>query len=310
METRKLGRFEVSVVGLGCNNFGMRCDENQTAEVVSAALDSGINFFDTADIYGVGMSEQFLGKALGPRRADIVLATKFGAPMTDDPELRGGKPRWVAQAIEASLSRLGTDHVDLYQMHFPDADTPIEDTLEALNRLVEQGKVLEIGSSNYAGEQIDAAMKVSSSRGFASFISAQNHYNLLNREPEPDVVDACRRHGLALIPYFPLASGLLTGKYHRGESPPEGARLAQPGSGQASRLLSDSNFDRVEKLEKFAADQGRSILELAISWLAAQPTVSSVISGATKPDQVKANAGAAAWKLTEDELAEIDSLLA
>jgi aryl-alcohol dehydrogenase-like predicted oxidoreductase len=310
METRKLGPFDVSLVGLGCNNFGMRCDEQQTAKVVNAALDAGINFFDTADIYGAGMSETFLGKALGPRRDGIVLASKFGAPMTEDPELRGGKPRWVAQAIEASLSRLGTDHIDLYQMHFPDADTPIEDTLEALNRLVEQGKVLQIGCSNYGAELIDESMKISSTRGLAAFISVQNHYNLLNRELEPEVVEACGRHGLALIPYFPLASGMLTGKYQRGESPPEGTRLARASSQQASRLLSDENFDKVEKLQKFAADHGRTLLELAMSWLSAQPTVCSVIAGATKPEQIEANAGAAEWKPTEEDLEEIDALLA
>lgn len=290
METRTLGRFKVTAVGLGCNNFGMRCDEQQTKKVVDAALEVGINFFDTADIYGNALSEEYLGKAIGKRRDEVVIATKFN--------LNDKDVSWIPQAIDNSLRRLGTDRVDLYQHHFPAPHVPIEDTMAALTKLVDQGKVLEFGCSNYSAEQIDEAMN------WGRFVSAQNHYNLLNREPEPEVIEACKRHGLGMIPYFPLASGMLTGKYHRGEPPPEGTRLAS-----RTDVLTDERFDVVERLEKYAADKGHSMLELAISWLAARPTVASVIAGATKAEQVKANAAAANWKLDRSEVAEVEGLL-
>lgn len=316
MEKRKIGRFEVSVVGVGCNNFGMRCDEQQTTAVVNAALDAGINLFDTADVYSGGVSEEFLGKALGKRRDEVVVATKFGSPMSrrEGGEVKriegtgGGSRRWITQAVEDSLRRLKTDRIDLYQMHVPAGDVRIEETLEALNELVKEGKVLEIGCSNFSGEQIDESMKVSSEKGFASWVSAQNHYSLLHRDMEEEVLDACERHGLAMLPYFPLASGLLTGKYSRGQAPPEDTRLGKLPEERRERWLSDRNFEIVERLEKFCADRGHTILELAISWLVAQRTVASVIAGATKPEQIKANVEAAGWMLTPDDQEEIDKI--
>jgi aryl-alcohol dehydrogenase-like predicted oxidoreductase len=277
---------------------------------VSAALDAGITFFDTADIYGrpSGRSEEYLGKALKGRRDEAIVATKFGGPMGEDPEQRGGSARWVARAVEGSLSRLGTDRIDLYQMHFPDAGVPIAETLEALDRLVRDGKVLEIGCSNFTGAQIDEAMEVSSSRGLARLASAQNYYNLLHRAPEDDVVPACERHGLGLLPYFPLANGLLTGKYRRGEPPPADARLARLPSEQTSAFLTDRNFEIVEKLEKLTAERGHTLLELAVSWLASRPAVASVIAGATKPEQVRANASAASWMPSPEELGDVDGI--
>lgn len=308
MQMRKLGRFEVSLVGLGCNNFGRRCDEEQTAAVVAAALENGVNFFDTADVYGDGLSEKYLGKALGSRRDEAVVATKFGAPFGEDPEQRGGSPRWIARAVERSLKRLSTDRIDLYQMHVPDSDVPIEDTLEALNALVEEGKVLEIGCSNFSGPQIDEAIDTSATRGFTTFVSAQNHYNLLNRDAEADVVPACERRGVGFLPYFPLANGFLTGKYRRGEKPPADSRLGQLAAERASKLLNDENFDLLERIEVFASERGRTTLELAISWLAAHRSVASVIAGATRPEQVKANVAALSWDLSEGELEGVDAV--
>lgn len=308
MRTRKLGRFEVSIVGLGCNNFGSRCDEERTRAVVHAALDSSITFFDTADVYGGTLSEEFLGRALGPRRDEVVIATKFGMQVGDDPEAKGGSARWVARAVEDSLRRLATDRIDLYQFHAPDTDTPIEETLDALDTLVRDGKVLEIGCSNFSGEQIGSAAEASAGRGWARFVSAQNHYNLLNRAPEPGLLPACERLGLALLPYFPLASGLLTGKYRRGEAPPEGARLAGLPPDRAARWLSEENLERVERLRAFAEARRRTLLELSVSWLLARDAVASVIAGATSPEQVRANAAAATWALAGEDLAEIDAI--
>ncbi|HZT66373.1 MAG TPA: aldo/keto reductase [Acidimicrobiales bacterium] len=309
MQMRKLGSLEVSLIGLGCNNFGRRCDEGQTRAVVEAALEAGINFFDTSDSYGGTLSEQYLGKALGARRDEVVIATKFSSPIDDDPTHRGASPAWIVQAVEGSLRRLGTDRIDLYQQHFPDAEVPIEATLEALDRLVREGKVREIGCSNFSGQQIDQAASVAAEKGWTPFVSAQNQLNVLHRQPLDDVVPACARHGLGFLPYFPLASGLLTGKYSRGKPPPEGTRLAGMPEERASRLLSERNFARVEALTKFAESRGHTILELAIAWLAAQPTMASVIAGATRPEQVKANAKAVDWALTAEDLAEIDRLL-
>jgi aryl-alcohol dehydrogenase-like predicted oxidoreductase len=309
METRKLGSLEVTLVGLGCNNFGMRIDEDESATVVHAALDAGINLFDTADVYGGTRSEQYLGRALGSRRDEAVIATKFVAPIDDDPSHAGAGARWVAEAVEGSLRRLGTDRIDLYQQHGPDPNVPIEETLEALDKLVRAGKVREIGNSNFSGEQIDEAQAVSERNGFARFVSAQNHFNLLQRDPLRDVVPACLRDGLGILPYFPLASGLLTGKYRRGESPPEGTRLSQLPEDRAARVMSDRNFDEVDGLTAFAAERNHTILELAFAWLAAQPAMTSIIAGATKPEQVAANVAAVDWKLSDDDLAEVDKLL-
>jgi aryl-alcohol dehydrogenase-like predicted oxidoreductase len=308
METRALGSLKVSVVGLGCNNFGTRIGEEQTAAVVNAALDAGITLFDTADSYGRTESEWYLGKALGRHRDEVVIATKFASPIDDDETHRGASARWVKEAVDGSLRRLGTDHIDLYQQHFPDAAVPIEETLGALDDLVRAGKVREIGNSNFSGAQIDEAAEIAAEHGWAAFVSAQNYLNLLERGPLTDVVPACQRHGLGQLPYFPLASGLLTGKYRRGEPPPDGTRMA--GGSHWQSFLSDKNFDAVERLTAFAASRDHAILDLAFAWLLAQPTLASVIAGATKPEQVAANVAAAEWQLIGDDLAEIDDLLA
>ena len=310
MDTKPLGRsgLRVSVVGLGCNNFGQRCDQAQTRAVVAKALDLGVTLFDTADVYGGGgVSEEYLGKALESRRGEVVLATKFGMPMGEGPLRRGGSRRWMMQAAENSLRRLGTDYIDLYQIHFPDAGTPIEETLRALDDLVRQGKVRYVGCSNFAGWQVVEAAWTARTAGLAQFVSAQNFYNLLERNVERELVPACNAHGLGVLPYFPLASGLLTGKYQRGAAAPEGTRLSAP---RFKGALSDKNFDKVEKLSAFAADAGHSLLELAIGWLASQPHVPSVIAGATKPEQVEANVRAARWKLSAAELAKVNEVAA
>jgi aryl-alcohol dehydrogenase-like predicted oxidoreductase len=309
MQTRSIGSLEVSLVGLGCNNFGMRCDEERSVAVVHAALDAGITFFDTADIYGGTKSEEFLGRALAGRRDQVVVATKFGAPLGDDGRSGGASARWIAEAIDGSLRRLGTDHVDLYQQHLPDDSVPIDETQEALDGLVQQGKVREIGNSNFSGRQIDAAAALSSEKGWARFESAQNQYSLLERDPLRDVIPAVERNGMSLLPYFPLASGLLTGKYRRGATPPAGTRLSTMPAERAARVLSERHFDTLEALTGFAEDRGHSILELAFAWLAAQRAIGSVIAGATSPTQVAANVAAVSWKLSEDDMAEIERVL-
>jgi aryl-alcohol dehydrogenase-like predicted oxidoreductase len=308
METRTIGSLKVTVCGLGTNNFGMRIDQGQTTAVVDAALEAGINFFDTADLYGGGKSEEFLGKALGARRDDVVIATKFGGPLDDNEQHRGGSARWVREACEESLRRLGTDRIDLYQFHFPDLTVPIDETLTALDELVRVGKVREIGNSNFTGEMIEEADDVSAKVGLARFVSAQNMYNLLNREPEQDILPACERRGLAFLPYFPLASGLLTGKYRRGEPLPEGARLTAYPEDRRKHFMNERTMDIVEKLDAFARARDHTLLDLAMSWLAAKPVIVSVIAGATKPEQVRANVAAVGWKLSDEELKEIDAI--
>lgn len=302
METRQIGSLAVTVVGLGCNNFGGRLDAEATAVVVQAALDADINFFDTADIYGKTKSEEFLSHALGTRRSEVVIATKFGMPI--DEQRKGARPEYVRQACEDSLRRLGTDRIDLYQLHQPDPSVPIADTLGALTELVQAGKVREIGCSNFSVEQLREAEAAAAQNGFARFVSVQNEYSLLHRDPEKGVLAECERLSLAFLPYFPLYSGLLTGKYRKGQPVPSGTRI-QSGSDR----LAERNLDTVEALLRFAESRGHTILELAISWLLARPVVASVIAGATKPEQVKANVAAANWRLTEADLAEIDSLL-
>lgn len=305
METRKMGSLDVSVVGLGCNNFGGRLDVEATARVAHAALDAGINLFDTADIYGGTRSEEYLGLALKDRRDEVILATKFGIKI-DDARPGGGKPEYIRAAVEDSLRRLATDRIDLYQIHRPDAETPIADTLGALNELVRAGKVREIGCSNFSAEQLREAEAVSKANGWARFVSVQNEYSLLKRGPEKDgVLAESERLGIGILPYFPLASGLLTGKYRKGQAHPEGTRIKED-----SNQLSEENLNRVESLIQFAEGRGHTILELAFSWLLSRPSVASVIAGATRPEQIAANVGAAAWKLTPEELAEIDRLLA
>ena len=307
LPTRHIGSLEVTVVGLGCNNFGGRIDESRTQEVVHAALDAGITFFDTADIYGGTRSEEFLGRALGPRRGAVVVATKFGMPV--DAEHQGAKPTYVRQALEDSLRRLGTDHVDLYQLHQPDPDTPIADTLAALDEQVQAGKVREIGCSNFSAAQLREAHDAVA-EGAGRFVSLQNEYSILNRRPEREVLGECERTGTVFIPYFPLARGLLTGKYRRGEAPPAGTRLAGIDAEQYGRLASDTNLGVVGRLEALARSHGRSVVELAIAWLRARTVVVSVIAGATAPSQVESNAAAADWVLTEEDLAEVDAVVA
>jgi aryl-alcohol dehydrogenase-like predicted oxidoreductase len=303
LEKRKIGSLEVSVVGLGCNNFGWRIDAAATAKVVEAALDSGIDFFDTADIYGGGKSEEFLGQALGSRRKQIVLATKFGLPMDD--HRKGAKPAYIRQAVEDSLRRLGTDFIDLYQLHTPDASTPIADTLDALHGLVKVGKIREIGCSNFSVDQFREA-EGAGRPGAARFVSVQNQYSLIHREPETGVLAECVRAGIAFIPYFPLASGLLTGKYQYGQPLPAGSR-AKDGFGP--KVFTEDNLAKSEALSKFATSRGHSLLELAVSWLAVQPAVASVIAGAKTPEQVNANARSARWKLSQADLAEVEEIL-
>ena len=305
METRKIGSLDVTVCGLGTNNFGMRIDQAQTTTVVNAAVEAGINFFDTADLYGGTKSEQFLGKALGARRDDVVIATKFGGPLDDNPEHRGGSARWVRQACEDSLRRLGTDRIDLYQLHFPDMSVRIEETLTALDELVKAGKVREIGNSNFTGEMIEEADDISEKVGLARFVSAQNMYSLLHREPEDEVIPACERRGLAVLPYFPLASGLLTGKYKKDAPLPEGARITSYPEDRRKDFMSDRAMEIVERLDEFARGRDHTLLDLAMSWLLSKPVVASVIAGATKPEQVRANADAVTWKLTEADRKEI-----
>ncbi|MCH2657315.1 MAG: aldo/keto reductase [Dehalococcoidia bacterium] len=310
MEMRHLGNsgLEVSVIGLGCNNFGRRLDEKQTATVVSAAVDAGITLFDTADLYGEnGTSETYLGKALKGHRDQVVIATKFGGPMGQLPMQKGGSRQHIFQAVEDSLRRLNTDYIDLYQMHFPDLNTPLEETMRALDDLVRQGKVRYLGHSNFSGWMIAHAHHIAVRDALTPFISAQNHYHLLNREVEPDVQPACTKFGLGILPYFPLASGLLTGKYRKGQVHPEGTRLSS--GPMAERILTDINIDKAESLFEWAEARGHTLLELAFSWLAQQPAVSSVIAGATNTDQISANVNAANWVLTSEELEEIEKLL-
>jgi len=301
MERRRIGSLEVSVVGLGCNNFGSRIDENQTKQVVLAAIEAGINFFDTADIYGKTKSESFLGRALGTKRKDVILATKFG--MEVDQQRKGAHPSYVRQAAEDSLRRLNTEYIDLYQLHQPDPSVPIEDTLGALRNLVEAGKVREIGCSNFSDAQLTEAEEISKKNGWPRFVSVQNEYSLIHREPEKEVLAACERLGIALIPYFPLASGLLTGKYRKGQAVPAETRIQE-----GSRWLNDESLEIVERLIDFAQARGRTILELAFSWLLAHKPVASVIAGATKPEQVARNAHAAEWKLSPEDMAEVDRI--
>ncbi len=290
------------MVGLGCNNFGWRIDAGASAEVVNAALDAGINFFDTADIYGEGRSEEYLGRALGARRASVIVATKFAMKMPDGGH--GGRPDYVRQAADASLRRMGTDYIDLYQMHQADPETPIADTLGALNELVKAGKVREIGCSNFSAAQLREATEAAPPAG-ARFRSVQNQYSLYHREPEAEVLPECARLGMAFLPYFPLANGLLTGKYRPGQPPPPGSRGE---AGFGPNVFGEKNLRWADALRQWAERHGHTLLELAIGWLLAQPTVASVIAGARTPEQVRSNAAAGAWKLTGAELGEIEAI--
>jgi len=309
MQQRPFGTtdLQVSAVGLGCNNFGIRLDAAATREVVHAALDAGITLFDTADIYGNrGDSERLLGKALGPRRKDIMLVTKFGLPMDGSGRRQGGSRRYVRQALEASLKRLKTEWIDVYYVHRPDPMTPIEETLNALDELVRQGKVRHIGCSNFSPEQIHGAQVAARDKGFTPFVAAEDQYNLLSREIERALLPAIEAERLALLPYFPLASGMLTGKYRLGRPMPQGTRLSNPR--YSDRFVNDTNLRVVERLEQFCAPRGRTLLALAFGWLLAKPSVASVIAGASTPEQLRQNANAAGWDLAPDEIAEVDRL--
>jgi aryl-alcohol dehydrogenase-like predicted oxidoreductase len=304
MEKRKIGSLDVSVVGLGCNNFGWRTGQEPTKAVIDAAIDAGINFFDTADMYGTGESEEYMGRAIGSRRKNLVLATKFGFSMGEG-KPAGASPAYVRAAAEASLQRLKTDVIDLLYIHTPDAATPIGDTLEALNGLVKAGKVREIGCSNFSADQLREA-KAATKSGSARFVCLQNEYSLINRSPEAEVLPECSKQGISFVPYFPLANGLLSGKYRKGRPLPENSRGKDA---WGPSVFTDKNLDLVEDLIRFSEKRGHTLLELAISWLACQPMVSSVIAGAKTPEQVKANAAACGWKLTKADLQEVDSIL-
>jgi aryl-alcohol dehydrogenase-like predicted oxidoreductase len=320
VERRRLGSLEVSLVGLGANNFGLPdsggpkvsavvCDQERTTTIVRAALDAGVNFIDTAEEYGLGQSEEFIGVALGSRRDEAVIATKCNSHTSPTPGRGAGRDR-IVRSVEDSLRRLGTDRIDLLQLHFPDADTPIEETLAAFDELVRSGKVLEVGCCNFTGEMLDEAADVAAVGELRPLVSAQNQYSLLSRRAEADVVPAAERHGMGLLPYWPLAGGLLTGKYRRGEAPEAGTRMSGQSDADRARLLDDRRFDRIEPLQALAEERGHTLLELAMSWLAAHDVVRSIIAGATSPAQVASNARAAEWKLTADDLAAVDAVRA
>lgn len=331
MERRPLGSLQLSEVGLGCNAFGVSIDDASASAIVEAALEAGITFFDTADSYGAGAGEDVLGRALAGRRDEVVVATKFGVPI-DDARQGGARPEYVRAAVDGSLRRLRTDRIDLYQLHVPDPDTPIEETLGALDELVRAGKVREIGCSNVSADDLRAAAEADLPPDAKRFASVQNEYSLVRREAEERVLPACRQLGIAFIPYYPLAGGLLTGKYRRGEPPPPGSRLAAARRGASfgrgtpalleslrlgrlpriprrRELLNDRNLDLVQRLETFAEAQGRTLLELAFGWLLARTEIPTVIAGATRAEQVRANAAAGGWRLTEAERAHVDAIL-
>lgn len=297
-----LGSLRVSLVGIGCNNFGWRTDAAGTAAVVDAALDAGINFFDTADVYGGGQSEEFLGRALKGRREKAIVATKFGMKMGEGKE--GARPEYVRQALDASLKRLQIERIDLYQIHRPDPDTPIAETMQALNDAVKAGKIREIGCSNFSAAQMRAARETAGPRYFAC---VQNDYSLMKREAEAEVLPECEQTGVGFLPYFPLANGLLTGKYRKGRPLPESSR----GKDEfGPRVFTPENLERVEALIAFSESRGHSLLHLAFSWLASRPQICSIIAGAKTADQVRANRLAASWKLTPEDLEEVNRILA
>lgn len=306
MRTRRLGTAgpELSVVGLGCNNFGMKIGQKETAAVIDAAIDAGITHLDTAEMYGGGRSEEFIGAALGSRRDDVVIATKFLPRPNEEKYAPGALRKRITEACEASLRRLRTDRIDLYYQHYPDKDAPVEEALETLGDLIQQGKVLHIASSNVSAAQVKEAAAVAASKNLTAFAGTQLEWSLLARDAEQDVIPAARETGLGIVPYFPLASGMLTGKYKRGEAYPVGSRFDAI-TRFADRFSTDENFARVEALTAFAEQRGHTVAELAVAWLAAQDGVASVIAGATTPDQVRANAAAASWVLTAEELAAV-----
>jgi aryl-alcohol dehydrogenase-like predicted oxidoreductase len=314
MEYKNLGRsgLKVSVVGLGCMNFHTMNDEAQSTNIVHRALDLGVNLFDVADVYGDrGKSEEYLGRALGNRRPEVIVATKFAGPMSSERfDLQGGSRRYIMHAVEASLQRLGTDYIDLYQMHRYDGDTPIDETLRALDDLVHQGKVRYLGCSNYKAWQITDAEWTARTANLNAFVSAQNRYSLLTRDIEADVVPACRKFGLGILPYFPLESGLLTGKYKKGEPFPAGTRLKKWENFAAGAFASEDKVDKADALRQVGERYDHSLLDMAMGWLASRPHVSSVIAGVTTPEQLEQNVRAGAWRPGEEELKEIDDITA
>lgn len=309
MEYRTLGNsgLKISELGLGANNFGWWAEEQASVAVINRAIDLGINYIDTADSYDVGRSEEFIGKAIKGKRANILLATKFARPMGNGPNERGGSRYYIMRAVEASLKRLQTDYIDLYQMHVPDPGTPTEETLRALNDLVQAGTVRYIGCTNFAAWQLSDALWTSRIHNLHSFVTVQARYSLLTRQIEAELVPCCRTHGVGVIPWGPLAGGLLTGKYEQGKNPPANARMAKPNN-LYTPLMTGENYARVDRLKAFAAERGHSVAELAIAWLLAKPWISSVIAGAKTPDQLSANLPATEWKLTAAELAELDTI--
>jgi len=309
MQYRNVGQSSlvVSAAGIGCNNFVHRNDIEQARALIHTALDLGITLFDTADVYGKrGGSEEYLGQILGARRKDVVIATKFGQPMDDEGTLKGASRDYIMTAAEASLRRLRTDWIDLYQLHWPNAETPIEETLRALDDLVQQGKVRYIGASNFNGPQIFDAHRAALQRGLSHFVSFQSEYSLLARAVEIETIPAMVACGAGLLPYYPLASGLLTGKYKR-DAIPEGSRLASPRAHE-QKFIANANWPVIERLEEFCRAHDRTLLELAFSWLLARPVVASVIAGATRPEQLRLNAAAAGGKLSADDLEEVDRI--
>jgi len=312
MEYRNLGNSGLifSAVGLGCNNFGGRTDAVQTGAVVNKCIEMGITLFDTADLYSRGKSEEFMAPHLKPHRHDVVIATKSVGPMGEGPYWRGASRKYLMDALDACLRRLDTDYIDLYQLHMPDARTPIEETLRTLDDMVRSGKVRYVGCSNYSGWQLVESMWIAKTEHLEPFVSAQNQYSLLERAIETELVPAASKYKVGILPYFPLASGFLTGKYQREAPMPEGARLSAPNSPFAGRVLTDANYDALDKLKEFAEARGHTMVELAFSWLASKPYVGSVIAGATRPEQVVENAQAADWKLTAEDYQTIDDILA
>ncbi len=307
MEYRQLGNsgLQVSVIGLGTNNFGRRVDARGTELVVNHAVDMGINMIDTANSYSAGLSEEYIGRAIKGKREKVVIATKVSSKTGEGPNNAGNSRLHILREVENSLRRLGTDYMDLYQIHFWDANTPIQETLGALNDLISQGKVRYIGCSNFAAWQVCESAWTAKTLGLSPFVSVQPQYSMLDRRAEKELVPFCGKYGVGILPYYPLANGFLTGKYRRGEGAPEGTRLAQNDRG----MFTDANYDLLEKLEGFAKERGHTLLDLAFAWLLATPPVSSVIAGATKVEQVIANAKTAGWNLSKDEKAEVDGLL-
>jgi len=308
MEYRNLGcsGLKVSEIGLGGNNFGWWADEQTSVSVINHAIDAGINFIDTADVYDRGHSEEFIGQAIKDKRDRVLIATKFGSPMGEGPNERGGSRYYITKAVEASLRRLQTDYIDLYQIHFPDTTTPIEETLRTLDDIIRAGKIRYIGCSNFAAWQLCEALWTSKVCNLPSFVTVQPRYNMFDRQIERELVPCCQSYSIGVIPYSPLAGGFLTGKYHRGEDPPDGRLSRQMSAGNG--LFKDDNWDKLAKLEAFASEHGHTMGELAIAWLLSRPWLSTVIAGARKVEQVSANVASAQWKLTPEEIAEVDAI--